>query len=512
MQMRPEQIARALINEVFHSRRLVVGLFVAVNVATLAAGLRWTSLYTSSTTILVDDRNIVQPLMSGAAVPTEVTDRSKNAREVIYGRKIMDQILENGGWLTSRPTPEGQERIIEGIKKRTTIAAIGRNIIKIEYRDDDPERAFGVTTRFAELFIQESIAAKAAESSAAFDFIDQQTEEYHDKLARTEGELKELRSSSVDGRSGGDVEVNARLKALYARIESASQELREAEVKGVLLQRQVSGEAETTAALRRESQYRARIGELESKLDTLRLTYHDTHPDIVQVMRQIQDLTDVINAQRLRLEQTKRSGPSEADESVVNNPVYQQLRRELSQNEGTIDALKARIEEAQQQLQNEVSRGKRNQIGDARLAELTRDYEVNRDIYQDLLRRRENARVSMNLDRDKQGFTLKIQEPATMPQSPSGPRFLHFVAGGLLLGILVPLGLLFARLNFDPRVRVGSTISTRYKGLVAVVVPHLWSPKELKSLRWEFLILTAAVGATLVMSVALSMLRMTKVM
>jgi polysaccharide chain length determinant protein (PEP-CTERM system associated) len=512
MQMRPEQIAKTLINEVFHSRRLVVGLFVAVNVATLAAGLRWASLYTSSTTILVDDRNIVQPLMSGAAVPTDVTDRSRNAREVIYGRKILDQILDSGGWLTKRPTLEEQERTIEGIKKRTTVAAVGRNIIKIEYRDDDPERAFVVTTRFAELFIQESIAAKAAESSAAFDFIDQQTQEYHDKLASTEGELKELRSSSVDGRSGGDIEVNARLRALYARIESASQELREAEVKGALLHRQVSGEAETTAALRRESQYRARIGELESKLDALRLTYHDTHPDIVQVKRQIQDLTDVINAQRVRLEQTKRSGPSEPDESVVNNPVYQQLRRELSQNEGTIDALKARIEEAQQQLQNEVSRGKRNQSVDARLAELTRDYEVNRNIYQDLLRRRENARVSMNLDRDKQGFTLKIQEPAAMPQPPSGPRFLHFVVGGILLGILVPVGLLLARLNFDPRIRTGSAISTRYEVLVAAVVPHLWSPKELKSLRLEVLLLTLAVVATVAVSAMLSVLRMIKVL
>jgi polysaccharide chain length determinant protein (PEP-CTERM system associated) len=509
--MSPEQIARALISESFHSRRLVVLIFVVVNAVLLVAGLQWPKVYTASTSILVDEKNIIQPLMQGAAVATDATDRSKNAREVIFGRKIMDRVLDHAGLLNSQPAAEEQELIIEGIKKRTTIATVGRNIIRIEYRDDDPERTFRVTEKFAELFIQESIAAKAAESGAAFNFIEDQTQEYHDKLTRTEQELKELRSASVDARSGSDVEVNTRLSALYARIESASQELREAEVKGALLERQVSGEAETTAALTLEGNYRARIGELQSRLDTLRLSYHDTHPDIVQIKQQIQNLTDGINAQRVRREQTKKSGGVELDEGAVNNPIYQQLRRELSQNQGTIDALKARIEEAQRQLQNEVSRGKRMHSGDARLAELTRDYQINRDIYQDLLRRRENARVSRNMDRDRQGLSFKIQEPATLPLAPTGPRFWHFVLSGMLLGVLIPLGLLYVRLQLDPRIRIGTAISGTHKVPIAAIVPHLWTPSGLRGLRWELALLTLAVGATLTMSAVLSFLRMTKV-
>ena len=46
----------------------------------------------------------------------------------------------------------------------------------------------------------------------------------------------------------------------------------------------------------------------------------------------------------------------------------------------------------------ELDRSRRIAASESALAELTRDYEVNRDIYQDLLKRRENARVSMNLD------------------------------------------------------------------------------------------------------------------
>src|SRR5882762_6327245 len=254
MDLLPEQIAKALISESFHSRRLVVGIFVVVNAVMLVAGLLWPKGYTASTSILVDERTIIQPLMAGAAVATDALDRSKNAREVIFGRRIMDLVLEYGGWLQTQPSVEEREFIIEEIKKRTVISTVGKNILRIEYRDDDPQRAFRVTDKFAELFMQESIAAKAAESKAAFDFIEKQTQEYQDKLTTTEQELKELRSSTLEVRSGSEGEVTTRLNDLYRRIDAAAQELREAEVKEASLERQVSGEAEATAEISREGQ------------------------------------------------------------------------------------------------------------------------------------------------------------------------------------------------------------------------------------------------------------------
>jgi polysaccharide chain length determinant protein (PEP-CTERM system associated) len=506
--MLPEQIARALVNEVFHSRRLVVGIFVLVNVAVLTAGFLWPKGYVASTNILVDERTIIQPLMAGAAVATDALDRSRNAREVIFGRRIMDVLLEFGGWSNGNPSVEERETIIDGIKKRIAISTVGKNIIKIEYRDVEPERAFRVTEKIAELFIQESIAAKAAESGAAFAFIDKQTQEYQEKLARTEQELKDMRLSTVDARPGSEGEMSTRLNDLYKRIDATQQELREAEIKGSSIDRQVSGEAESTAAISRESQYRARIVDLQSKLDTLRLTYRDSHPDIVQVKQQIQDLTDEISAERVRRDQAKSR--SEPDESVMNNPVYQQLRREQALNQNQVETLQGRISELQRQLQNEMSRGRRMHDSDARLAELTRDYQINRDIYQDLLRRRENARVSMNMDNDRQGLTFKIQEPATRPQSPVGPRLLHFVLAGLILGLGIPIGLVYVRLQLDPRVRTASAIHVAYKVPIMTAVPHLWSERELRGLRLELFLLTAIVIATTAGLAVLSAMRFIK--
>jgi hypothetical protein len=135
-----------------------------------------------------------------------------------------------------------------------------------------------------------------------------------------------------------------------------------------------------------------------------------------------------------------------------------------------------------------LERGKKVHGGEATLAELTRDYQVTREIYQDLLRRRENARVSMNMDKENQGLTFKIQEPASLPLQPSGLQFVHIIAIGLLLSIAVPVGLVFGKTQIDPRLRYPQPLIERHRLPMLVVVPHLWSSGEsasvLRGLEW----------------------------
>ena len=96
----------------------------------------------------------------------------------------------------------------------------------------------------------------------------------------------------------------------------------------------------------------------------------------------------------------------------------------------------------QKMLRNEYERAKRIHGGEATLIKLTRDYDVNQGIYQDLLKRLENARVSRNLDMEQQGLSFKIQEPAKVPLLPTGVRFIHFAIAGIVLGIAVPFGIM----------------------------------------------------------------------
>ena len=158
-------------------------------------------------------------------------------------------------------------------------------------------------------------------------------------------------------------------------------------------------------------------------------------------------------------------------------------------------------------LAQELELGKRVHGGEAALSELTRDYQVNRDIYQDLLRRRENARVSMNLDIEAQGLAIKIQEPVQIPRQTSGLRLFHFIIGGLLLGVVLPPGLIFASTNLDPRIRVGAVISEKSKLPLLAVVPHLWTRSETQMVHREVEWLSLAVSGTFLIVALVAMLR-----
>jgi hypothetical protein len=117
----------------------------------------------------------------------------------------------------------------------------------------------------------------------------------------------------------------------------------------------------------------------------------------------------------------------------------------------------------------------------------------------------------MNLDKEKQGLTIKIQEPAMLPLQPSGLRFLHFVIGGPVLGIVLPLGLLYARLRVDSRVRLGAVISDKHKLPLLAVVPHFWAPSETKAIRREVEWLWLVVGSTILIIAATIVMRLAQV-
>jgi polysaccharide chain length determinant protein (PEP-CTERM system associated) len=451
-----------------HGALLLTG-FGLIALLFLATGILLPRKYQSASTILVAEANIIAPLMEGRAVPTGVADRARIAREVIFSRSIMTEILTAGGWNEAEIEPLPRERLVEEIKQRTRIDSPGLNLIRITYTDAEPERAFRIASRYAELFISESLAAKERESREAFEFIAARVEEYHRKLTDAEERLKQFRAGNLDARPGSDIDVRTRVAEIRSQIEGARTDLSEMQMREGALLAQISGEAEVSDLRSRSAQFRLRIAELQAQMDTLLLDYTDSYPDVVRLRHQIEDLQTSLT----REEQAEASGARGNDVAAASNPLYQQLRSDLARVRSDMAALRARINENDGLLEAELDRGRRVADSEASLAELTRDYEVNRDIYQDLLRRRENARVSMSLDAEQRGLTFRIQETAALPLQPTGLRLMHFAAAGLGLGLAVPIGLLFALLQIDPRARSAQALAQTLPVPVLVSIPEL---------------------------------------
>ncbi|VAW73193.1 hypothetical protein MNBD_GAMMA15-626 [hydrothermal vent metagenome] len=462
-------------------RNFFIICFLVISIAIVSVGIVWPRMYSASTTVFVEEENILGPLMQGAAVQTEVIDRARIAREMIYGRRMMTRLLKRRGFLVDEPDPVKQDREIDSIKSRTTISTVRNNLVQISYSDSDPKRAYEITAELADLFINESLDAKARESLSAFEFIDSQVNEYQTKMEESEGHLKAFREVNLIAGPGMIAEIGRRTAELEAQLQQINQELREERIRQTSLQKQLSGEAAAATQFTRTEMFRKRIGELQAELATLRLNYHETYPDIVQIKAQVEELRLSITQENLRRKQGAGTGDDQRgfiDESALANPAYQQLQQQLYAAKTQISTLEARIDQKEQILAAQQVKAKRVQEYEAKLAELTRDTVVNRDIYSDLVRRREQARVSMNLDREQKGLTLRIDEPAFLPHKPSGLRFLHFTIAGPLLGIVIPLLLLFLYRQLDPRIRAVSVLSNEGNFPVLGIIPHMASRRE----------------------------------
>lgn len=433
------------------ARRRPVALaatFTVVALIMLAIGLATPKRYTSSTTMLVEDSNIIAPLMEGRAVPTTVVDRAAIAREVAFSRKVMNQILATGGWLEDNPDPLERERLINQIAERTEISnpRENLNLIQISYSDSDPQRALAVTRKFAELIIQESSVAKQIESRKAFGFIDSQVGQYRSTLAEAEQNLADYRQLHPDARPGSEDEVSRRIAELRNEIDRSRMDLVDQSSQAGAMRTHLSREATFGPAGARDSQNRSRLLELQAERDALSARYTDQHPDMVRVQQQIDDLQRS-GGSPARTASARTSGSASYD------PQYADIRTRMAEASSRSAASASRVSLGETLLAQELERSNRIAAAAGELGALTRDFEVNRNLYQDLLDRRENARLSMNLDAQNGGLNFRIQEPAALPLQAVGVRLMHVALAGLVLAVAIPLVLLLMWVKFDTRVR-----------------------------------------------------------
>ncbi len=472
----PHELIQVLLKEA--RKRLVplVSIFAAVALLTLLIGVFVIPRnYSASVTILAKESDIIQPLLEGRAVSTGVADRAGMARQILFSRKILSQILEIGNWNTASPSPVEQERLMEEIRKRTMIDSPRPDLVQITYQDRDPARAFEVTQAYGAMLITEALATKAHESRDAYEFINGQVESYHAKLIDAEDNLQEYRSQNVDAQPGSATDVNARIVSLRNQVEQTRMTMQEQQSLGASIGSQLSSESAVTRGQTRSNLLQTQFIELQAERDRLMLSFTEQHPDVVRVSHQMEDIRS--NLQRAQQRVDPPIAGIESSEAF-SNPLYQELRSQLSQARRESAAAGSRMSAAQSMLAQELDRSRRIAASEGALAELTRDYEVNREIYQDLLRRRENARVSMGLDEANRGLTLKVQDPAIMPLRPSGMRLMHIAAAGLLLAIALPLALVFLLARFDPRIRAARLIETQSRYPLLTSIPVYATPRE----------------------------------
>jgi len=150
--------------------------------------------------------------------------------------------------------------------------------------------------------------------------------------------------------------------------------------------------------------------------------YTAQHPEVIKTKSEIEDLKQQIAS-------TKKSpGGTGEDESSTMNPG---LMEKIAETEAEIDALKTRSDELlkQQQKAKEVRGGMPKEQEE--WTKLQRDRNVYQSIYDDLLKKLENAKVSKDLELTDKVSNFKVVDPAILPFSPIKPNRVALILAGI---------------------------------------------------------------------------------
>src|SRR5690606_35186351 len=105
------------------------------------------------------------------------------------------------------------------------------------------------------------------------------------------------------------------------------------------------------------------------------------------------------------IEAMQASGEVYGTGTQTENPLYEELRKQLQAADVDLRGQKRRMQSLIHLQEQEYERAKRVAANQAELSELTRDYNVTRDVYEEMLQRKESARLSMTLDIEGQGVS-----------------------------------------------------------------------------------------------------------
>jgi len=480
------------LNEALDNRRLITITFSIISISVLIIGLNSPKSYESSTTMLWNMGHVLNPLLEDTAV-TSTEDKQSIAKEIFLSSKNLTMLIEEIGLNYSLEGKKFTEREIEFIKRglHDSIILLGpknnNNTLKISYSSTDPEKAFLVVSVISRLFIEERISKRKSDSSVAYNFIDKQVNEYQVKLEKISKSIDEFKSQNIELHIDTTQSVNARVNNFQDKIKDTSQKIREEIIIKNSLTEQLVIEAAKSTAVEEVNIKNERLLTLKDKLDTLRLSYTEGYPDIVQIKEQIENLTRSIG-------ENASNQPGSADtlssnEDIlgsgvkIKSPLYHKLQQQLSTIETTLKTLSARKKNQEKQLAYELDRSGEVLLVFNRLEVLSKDYNVTKANYENLKAKREKARISLSLETEKAGSLYQILDPPVVPLIPEGIRFIHFALGSIVAGVVIPLAVIFGLLLLDPRIRHEDDIEFGDALPVIGVIPNFITGKDLKRQR-----------------------------
>lgn len=439
--------------------------------------------YEANARVFVDTQSMLRPLLSGLAVQPNMDQVVLMMSRTLVSRVNVERLVQMAGLDAELRTPEQHEQLVAGLMQELTIRSAGReNLYTISYSSHDRERARRVVQALLAIFVERSVTDKQNDSDSARQFIEEQLRSYSEKLTAAENAVTEFRRKHQGIVPGDGRDFFSALSEAKATLARATLEFQEAVNARDAIKEQLARETarrapaqDVAAAPVAPTELDLRILALEQKLDGLRLTYTEQHPDIVALSRVIEQLREQKTAEEKQTTVAALGAARPVARAAQGQPLlYDQLMVSLASAEANVAAMKARVAaHAVRYKELQAAANALPQI-EAEYKQLTRDYEVLRVRYDKLLERREQAQISGEVEASDAGIGFRIIDPPQVPLAPTAPDRPSLMTLVLLAALGCGFGFAFLmsqfRTTFDDEFHLREASGINVLGSVAMTL------------------------------------------
>lgn len=391
--------------------------------------------YESRARMLVD----VNEVLPGSQNMGDQVRQIAEIRQTLTSARNLEKVAITTGLVQAGAGDREKADKVAMLQKNIEVSAQQDNIFQIRaimsvgsMSDAENARlATAVVDSLISIFRDEQVRGGRSNTRDSLKFLD-------DQLAQREKELREAEAARVKfegenfgvlpGSGGSASSRMAMARSELSQIDSqlVSAQAAVAAINGQLASTpasiQTPGISSTGAGVARQQLSQAQI-EL-SGMRARGLT--DEHPDVVAILNQIASLQA----------QAQREGGGGGGGMIsMPNPAYASLRSMQAERSATLTSLQARKAQLQAEMNGLISKQGLEPQAQAELERLNRDYDVLKAKFDELRTKREQVRLTQDIETETDPIRVEVLDPPTKPRVPIAPNRPLLLAMALIVGI-----------------------------------------------------------------------------
>jgi protein tyrosine kinase modulator len=408
------------------------------------------NVYEAAARVYVDSKTALGPLLHGLALDPNVESEVSIVRQALLSRPQLEAVSRKTDLHLRAKTPEDMELLLDSLQKHIFVVNAVRagnsdtdGLYRISFQDPSRQISLAVVETLLNNFVEQTLGSKRSGQESAQRFLDDEIRELEGRLTESEQRLADFKKKNVGSMPGEGGDYFARLQTEMAGEKQTRDALSLAETRRNELNRQLTGEdpflldidsaASGGASTEGAGDITFRIQELEARLEEMLLKYTDKHPEVVAVRTTIDELKKRQQEEIARVSSGQRATGSMAN-SLKANPIYQGIQAEMNRTDVQIAELRQDLAQRSRRVADLRRLVDSVPEVEAELVRLNRDYEITRSRYQELVERRETAKLSESAE--KQGVVkFQIIDPPQVNFEPVAPKRIPMLLAVLVVGL-----------------------------------------------------------------------------